>query len=267
MDKIKFDIDYFKNNKVAINCKSMEEIEELHKLLLKNGIKIEHINSVQCNFNKYGENICYEYDYGVMWYGSEDFYKNENYEILDFTGFSDTQFCNKTTILSEDIELKNGDIIKMDYGDIGKLMGIITPHGIYYTNGTFDLLDEIDVKLLMWYIPNDVIIKNELSHLVSKLLFNGILDKKLEELIIYIPCQTETIRTKIYHVSRNKYSLSYTDKYISDEVLNPKDMCCIETGLLKGKYGRIIAIKEEELTEEEISQYDKISSIVNYMNG
>ena len=261
----KFDVEYFKNNKVAINCKSLDEVEQLKEILEKNKIYSNYIIS---GFYSYDKDTCFNYDNessdnDKIFYGSRDFFKNENYEILDFTGFSDTQFCNKTTILSEDIELKNCDIINSKYYGYGMVIDDII---IYAKNGGWDEKFGGVINEITEYLPFEILKQQDFYEdsnglIIQQLLFNNELEDNIKPLMIKVEKPISKTKTKIYTVNRNKYSLSYTDKYTSDEMLNLKDMCCIETGLLKGKYGRIISVTEEELTEEEISKYDKIIKV------
>ena len=261
MDKIKFDIDYFKNNKVVINCKSLDEVKQFKEILDKYNL---FTDDMEDGFYRYGSKVCFECEYNIIWFQKIKNFKNENYEILDFTGFSDTQFCNKTTILKEDIELKNGDIINTkDYG-YGMVINDII---IYAKHYGWDEKDDI-INDIVKYLPFEILKQQDFYEeykgcIVEQLLFRNELEDNIKSLMIKVEKPTTKTKTKIYYINRNKYSLSYTNKYISDEILNLKDMCCIDTGLLKGEYGRIIAIKEEELTEEEISKYNKISSIGN----
>ena len=259
----KFDVEYFKNNKVAINCKTLEEAEQFKEILRHYDIADKYSTIFYFGFERYGQDICYEYENNGIHYGSRDFFKNENYEILDFTGFSDTQFCNKTTILSEDIELKNCDIINSKYYGYGMVIDDII---IYAKNGGWDEKFGGVINEITEYLPFEILKQQDFYEdsnglIIQQLLFNNELEDNIKPLMIKVEKPISKTKTKIYTVNRNKYSLSYTDKYTSDEMLNLKDMCCIETGLLKGKYGRIISVTEEELTEEEISKYDKIIKV------
>ena len=263
MDKDNFNVECFKNNKVAINCKTLEEAEQFKEILRHYDIADKYSTIFYFGFERYGQDICYEYENNGIHYGSRDFFKNENYEILDFTGFSDTQFSNKTTILSQNIKLKNGDIINNKNYGYGMVINDIIIYAKHYgwNIKTGSVLNNITEYLPFEILKQQYFYEEYKGCIVERLLFRNELEDSIKPLMIKVEKPIPKTKTKIYTVNRNKYSLSYTDKYTSYEMLNLKDMCCIDTGLLKGKYGRVIGVAEECLTKEEISKYDKIIKV------
>lgn len=113
--KMKFDLEYFKNNKVAINCETEEEAKELFKILKEYGVKwwgdVE-LNIDETHWNDYQENTYYEINTINELSYSYNFYKNNNYKIIKFKDieFKRKKDMEKKLITLEELENKTKEI-------------------------------------------------------------------------------------------------------------------------------------------------------------
>ena len=81
---MKFDLEYFKNNKVAINCETEDEAKELFEILKEYGLKWSSL--FLSVYSENTENTCYTISEDLDWaYADVKFYEEDtNYEIIKF---------------------------------------------------------------------------------------------------------------------------------------------------------------------------------------
>lgn len=72
-------IEQFKGKKKAIQCKTEEEFERMKKIFEGLGFNCKGIDNYYKGFN------CLNIELNHPWYGDEDFYKREGFEIIDST--------------------------------------------------------------------------------------------------------------------------------------------------------------------------------------
>lgn len=94
---MKFDLDYFKNNNVVINCESEKESKELFRILKEYGIN-EWADSNELNINNtywdmYKNDTCYEIEFGKsLTYTDCWYYKEEAFDDYEIIKFKDIDF-------------------------------------------------------------------------------------------------------------------------------------------------------------------------------
>lgn len=85
------DMKDFKNEKIAVNCKTKELAISLLCKLEELGIRWEDdcCDLDETEWDNYGENTCYTYDseYKHLEYSDVDFYKEKGYKIKEFKGW------------------------------------------------------------------------------------------------------------------------------------------------------------------------------------
>lgn len=298
MSKIKFSKEWYRDNKIAINCKTNEEAIQLFREFIKIDIRWNKNDNKLSIHNTYfddnKDNICYtiEDNFYNLTYQYKDYFLKEGYTIINFSDLefesdiiknepkitkTENEECgydlpvevdksDKNHILRGNVKLNSGDIIHVRYKELHKngLTGIITSNGILYTAGLFDSLSCIQSTIineeLEWYIPSKDI-KDE-SLLVSQLLFKGELKDRLKELIIYVEDNKPKKRTvETFEVKFCRNSIVVKSPYISDEDIKIGDVISPTDGFLTDRYGIVTDIKCKELTEEELNKYAKITKI------
>ena len=86
-NKIKFDLDYFENNNIAINCETEEEAKELFRLLKEYGVKWSTNAELDVNDTYWGdcrEQMCYDIDDGELTFDYYEYYEGISYNIIKF---------------------------------------------------------------------------------------------------------------------------------------------------------------------------------------
>ena len=297
MSKIKFNIEWFKDNDIAINCKTMEESETLHKELQK--LKIDDTYDISIYYHNYLDNTCYDMAqrkfssrYEVFYSGIECYMK-KGYTIIKFSDLefedeivenkpkiskTENKECGydlpvevnksiKKTILRGEVKLKEGDIVHAEYKGLYKdgLTGIVTPSGILYVNGGGDICDSIQIIIdneLQWYIPSRDIKDKSLHLEASKLLFKGELFDELKDLITYVVDKPKKVKVATYEVGISSIGTKHRSLCTSDnQYIEIGDIASIDEGLYAGRYGIVTNIKYEELTEDELKLHSKITKI------
>ena len=165
---------------------------------------------------------------------------------------------NKRTILMEDVELNNGDIVKSKDGIVGIAIGDC----ISWNDGGWDISTEIYCDL-EWIIPSERL-KHDKAYEVGRLLFKGELEDNLEDLIIYVQDKPKEIKTRTVEVFSVKFckTESGLSHYISDsEEIFVEDIVSPIRGEYEDLYGEVINIQCKELLEEELKSYNKIIKI------
>ena len=163
----------------------------------------------------------------------------------------------KRTILMEDVELNNGDIVKSK----DEIIGIIVGDCVSWNNGRWhDSLNDLDLE---WIIPTEKLSHNY-GYEVSQLLFKNELKDNLKDLIIHIQDKPKEIKTRTVEVFSVKFcktdlGLSH---FISDsEEIFLADIISPIRGEYEDLYGEVINIQCKELSEEELKSYNKIIKI------
>lgn len=83
-------IEKFKNEKIAINCETIEEAKEFIKWCYASGMRLRGCEFVKTYFNDYKDKICYSFNFSgneCLGYCSKQFYKEEGYEIIKYKDF------------------------------------------------------------------------------------------------------------------------------------------------------------------------------------
>lgn len=288
MSKIKFNKEWYVNNKIAIHCRTEVESKSLTKELHK--LDIDKNWDMSVAYKYYREDVCYECDENLfMSYGNVSYYITHNYLIINF---SDLEFesdiikneskitkteneelgydlsvevdkSDKNHILRDEVKLNSGDVICVKNSSLYSF-GIITSIGILYANGLCNSLDNIQSNIinkeLVWYIPSKDI-KDKLL-LVSQFLFKGKLDDKLKDLIIYVEDEPNKVGVEIFEVKFKKTNI-FPICFINgdNKCIFKGDVVSPTSGVYKGYYGEVIRTKIEKLTQEELNSYSKITKI------
>lgn len=90
---MKFDWERFKKEKVVVNCKTKEESENFFNSCELNGIVVDgYKNDPDKWENTYKEKTCYNLCGGMITYCKIDFYKNREYEILNWSDYMKKEY-------------------------------------------------------------------------------------------------------------------------------------------------------------------------------
>ena len=290
MSKIKFNKEWYKDNKIAINCKTNEEAIQLFREFIKIDIRWNKNDNKLSIHNTYfddnKDNICYtiEDNFYNLTYQYKDYFLKESYTIINF---SDLEFesdivkneskitkteneelgydyvaevdkSDKNHILRGDVKLNSGDIIKSKNYSIGLVVGDC----ISWSDGGWDEATETGYDL-EWIIPSESL-KTDKGYEVGRLLFNGELKDSLKDLIIYVEDdKPKKVETRIYHIAVSENRDKYRSFCISSRTdIEIGDIVSIDKGLYSGKYGVVISTKYKEISEEDIKKhYSNITKI------
>lgn len=161
---MKFDLEYFKNNKVAINCETEDEARELLKILKEYGVKWGDDNELDINdscWDIHENETCYEIEFGELNYSCCIYYEKESaydYEIIKFKDIEfereDKMSDNKNKkeykgwellkLIDEGI-IKEGDTFKDNLNYMYKICeGIMSLYIAYY-----DTAEEVENSILI----------------------------------------------------------------------------------------------------------------------
>lgn len=80
----------FKNEKIAVNCETIEEAKYFIKWCCANGFELQGTKSNGINFSNYKDRTCYNFGYlGINCFGyfPKHFFKEAGYEIIKFNDF------------------------------------------------------------------------------------------------------------------------------------------------------------------------------------
>ena len=151
--KMKFDLEYFKNNKVAINCETEDEAKELIRVLKEYGIKWyngDELDVEATYWNYYEKNTYYKINtINKLSYGY-NFYKNNNYKIIKFKyiEFKRKKDMEKKLITVEELKNKTKEInnckwIEYNY-DYTCILKCLNDDNILWFDGSEFGYDDID---------------------------------------------------------------------------------------------------------------------------
>lgn len=123
--KMKFDLEYFKNNKVAINCETRDEAKELFKILKLYGIKWYGNKKLDINntyWDDYKQYVCYSVDeVNELSYARHKYYNINDYEIIKFKDIEfegeDKIHMKKKLITLEELREKTKEINNCEWID------------------------------------------------------------------------------------------------------------------------------------------------------
>ncbi len=145
---MKFNINNYKG-KYVMHCKTEEEAKDFCKFLESIGLEWRSGRSYleHTDWKHYMENICY--DFNRRQRSSLEYYKENNYTILEWSDFMNREFTKS--------DLKNGDVVLRRNGDV-EIVCLETDTFICQDVGWNDLLD----------INEDLTYKLCCNHLVSE---------------------------------------------------------------------------------------------------
>ena len=142
---MKFNINDYKGE-YAMHCKTEEEANSFCTYL--NSVGREWCTGssyLDCtNYHCYKEDTAYAFNSGT--FGDTDYYKDENYTILEWEDFMNNTFTKA--------DLKTGDIVKLRSGKIG-IVGM--EHIIMLCAGYQPLYRYNDDLTYVSYSPNDIV--------------------------------------------------------------------------------------------------------------
>ncbi len=183
---MKYTIDYCKNNKVAIQVNSEEELKELYSYFVGYDI-----------YQPYRDNHCYNFSKPYITNSVEfcdiDYYKERNFEIITFQQFKDSQmkylkdFTDKDVIHCETKEQSN------------KIKQLLHDNGFSWSSGDAYMNLDYYSKYRNSYIPRDGVIV-ELAYMKDKTihkaedilaLYETNMKENLEEYIVKCDTQQE----------------------------------------------------------------------------
>lgn len=275
--KWKFNILEFKNNNIAIHCKTQEESEKLFKLFINNGFKWsdgEHIDISNTYYNDYEEKTCYEFymdcDYGIG-FADLDYYKKIEYIIYKFSEIDFSEVLHK-----EDIDNKlycdqnEFDIFKAKYitkeqlsnrgyktGDIlfdGESMAIVYGKKVLHIND--NCVETLNSKAFNRILPIELIENDsEIQRLLSGKLSRKIQQAYLEDCFIKIeePPKLKTICTVKFTadtLATKGFILEETNGNVKEgDIIE----CCTSGNAYQ--YCRVVRIEQLKLSEHEINNY------------
>ena len=85
---MKFDIDKFINEKIAINCETKEEVKQFAEILKKRRFKNKKCRYssyvIGKGFNYFSNKLCFRFDKMSICYADDDIYAENGYEIVKF---------------------------------------------------------------------------------------------------------------------------------------------------------------------------------------
>lgn len=184
---MKFDLEYFKNNKVVINCEIEDEAKELIRVLKEYGIKWynnDELDVYKTYWNYYEENTYYKINtINELSYGY-NFYKNNNYKIIKFKDieFKRKKDMEKKLITVEELKNKTKEINNYEW--------------IEYNYGYNRILKYLNNDNILWFKGN-VFGYDDIDNIINEL-------KKAKE-------QIKELRQ--YRLDNNEYNKSWNEAY------------------------------------------------------
>lgn len=113
---MKFDYYDYVGFKYAMHCKTEEECKEFYKCMIKYGVQCD----LDGSFRAHGASTCYSLKYPGYW-GSESYYRNFGYIILEWSDFMDNKFT-KDDLKNFDITVKRNGEVEMVNRDLEMLI-------------------------------------------------------------------------------------------------------------------------------------------------
>lgn len=102
-----FDWNEFKSDKVAVHCKTEKEAKDFIKIAYDNWVEWNVSDRDITNFCYYRNETCYAY-YGSIEYSSIEFYYNNDYKIIEWSDYMNT---NNEQDFTKDM-LKDGMVVE-----------------------------------------------------------------------------------------------------------------------------------------------------------
>ena len=87
MEKLKFNLEDFKNKKIAVNCDTEEQAVNFLSYLERNNLKWsdDGLLSAESEWSRYKEYTCYICDSSGVGFSYIQYFKNIGYTILDYS--------------------------------------------------------------------------------------------------------------------------------------------------------------------------------------
>lgn len=131
-------IEKFMDGEFVVNCRTEDQARKFVDICYDNGIEWYFSNKTDTNWD-YMEKTCYRGDINDLNYGSKDFYKNEEYEIITFEEFME-EYMGMKKEFTKDM-LKVGMLVEFK-NDVRK---VVMPHkdGLYLMgcNSSYELYE------------------------------------------------------------------------------------------------------------------------------
>ena len=122
--KKEFNWEEFKNEKIVVNCRNEEEVNNFFKECELNKIKVRSYTR-EFSYKTYHSDVCYKYgDDNVLYYANRNFYSSYGYDIISWTDYMDNKKeLNYIEVYKYPLEsiFKSGDdIVKLTNNGFGQ---------------------------------------------------------------------------------------------------------------------------------------------------
>lgn len=216
----KFDWDKFKNEKIAVNCRTEEAAKEFIEECYKRGLKWKNSLRNATFHNIYEEQTAYVFNYSgfnSLEYASAPWYEKNGYKIVEYTSEKKQTEFTFQEVIARSVP---GVYVCTD-------KGLRIEYVVINENG-------------------GVSIKANYSNLINSTLgIPGYARFKLRE-----PKKQYTL-FEIVHAVEGKH---YTFRASNNENLKPRDFVICDTSMGK-TFGRVVGSITKELTEKEYMEY------------
>jgi hypothetical protein len=301
MSKIKFNKEWYNDNRVAVNCKTKEEAK-IFIIELAKTIGIAHWfdkDTYYCS-HEHGEETCYsccsdkivsdtksvyikngflvikfsdlefERDIECLFPFGWDIYLNTmtDSKIEHYKALTNSCTVEKPEPIEVDPPIKRtilrGDV-KLSTGDIISInnnkTGIVIGDCVSWNDGNWQHISDKLYDSLVWIIPSESL-KTDKGYEVSKLLFENELVCSLKDLIIHVEDTPKEIETIIILEVKFSSVSGMSYTYISDnDYVSIDDIVSPISGHHSNMYGTVVSAKCKDLTQEQIDTYDKVIKI------
>ena len=213
----KFDWDKFKNEKIAVNCRTEEAAKEFIEECYIRGLKWMNGSRNITFYNCYKEETAYTFNFkgtGFIGYANTHWYKKEGYEIVEYE--------KQTEFTFQEVIARNipGVYVCTD-------KGLRIEYVVINENGG------VSIKTNYLYLIN------------STIAIPGYARFKFQE-----PKKQYTLFEVIHAVGGKHYTFRASD----NENLKPRDFVICDTSMGK-TFGRVAGSITKELTEKEYMEY------------
>ena len=138
-------IERFKDERMVVNCKTEEQAKEFIEICYENDMQWGSNGRSATFWDRYEEEMCYEYDIRYLYYSSKEYFGKNGYQIITFDEFMEEYTGMKKQFTKDD--LKPGMLVEYRDGDLRLVMP--SKEGLFIiTNDSYNDLKYYDDDLL-----------------------------------------------------------------------------------------------------------------------